>query len=259
MAGAASPQLTRLDAILALVQEQEEHRREQDLRIAELAQRLADAELHSAQQLAPLHALKVRAPALLYIAAPCALFGDLATRRTPRSRLHRALHLPQLPLRPHPVTGDRVTQPARPSVHPPNLPANQLPACTRAHILQERDVPRELDMARAAVESLVRQVATLNRAQQAAAADAARAAARRQAWEEGAAGGLAALREELEALRCGLGDAREGADAALSACRQRLEQQLQAHREAVDEAVQVGPRQAGVLKGAGSATAHLGW
>jgi ABC-type transporter Mla subunit MlaD len=101
-------------------------------------------------------------------------------------------------------------------------------------------VPRELDMARAAVESLVRQVATLNRAQQAAAADAARAAAAAQQRSDEAAAAAAALRADTDALRAGLAEAREGAAREAEELRRRLEQQLAAHRAAVDDALQVG-------------------
>jgi hypothetical protein len=70
---APSPQLTRLDTILSLVREQEEHRREQDLRIASLSHRLSEWEGRSAEEWAPLWALKV-SPARRYC----------TTLRTPR-------------------------------------------------------------------------------------------------------------------------------------------------------------------------------
>jgi len=169
---APSPGLTRLDTILALVREQEEHRREQDLRLQELTQRLAQWEARTAEELAPLWALK------------------------------------------------------------------------------ERDVPRELDMARAAVESLVRQVATLNRTQQAAAAEASRAAARQQQWQDEMGVTLAGVRAEIGGLQSAVADVRSGTDEALESTRRWVEQQLAAHRDAVEAAVQVG---------LGTAIVVVGW
>ena len=102
-------------------------------------------------------------------------------------------------------------------------------------------MPRELDMARAAVESLVRQVAPHPPAQQApAAAPAPRAAAAAARQQEEAAAAAAMLRAEVEALRAGLAEARGGAAQAAEELRRWVGQQLQAHRAAVEEAVQVG-------------------
>ncbi|GBF98798.1 hypothetical protein Rsub_11380 [Raphidocelis subcapitata] len=161
MAAEHSPQLARLDTILAL-----------DMRITELAQRLAEWEARSAGELAPLVALK------------------------------------------------------------------------------ERDVPRELDMARAAVESLVRQIGALHRAQQSGASEAARREARAQQWRDGVDAALAGLRAEVDSLRRGLADARDCAAAAAEAAAVRVERQLAAHREAVDEAVQSVAREARAESGA---------
>ncbi|KAI8467417.1 MAG: hypothetical protein J3K34DRAFT_430593, partial [Monoraphidium minutum] len=78
----------------------------------------------------------------------------------------------------------------------------------------------------------------------AAAADAAGRAAAAQQWRDDTGAALGALRAELEAARVGLADAREGAARAQEELRGWVAQQLQAHRAAVDEAVQSVSREA---------------
>lgn len=97
-------------------------------------------------------------------------------------------------------------------------------------------------MARAAVESLVRQVASLNRAQHAAAADASRRAAAADAAGAEADAALAAAGAEAGALRAALAEAREAAAEGERELRRWVSEQLAAHRAAVDEAVQVRGR-----------------
>eukprot|EP00882_Tetradesmus_deserticola_P012007 GHRQ01012708.1.p1 GENE.GHRQ01012708.1~~GHRQ01012708.1.p1 ORF type:complete len:280 (+),score=121.64 GHRQ01012708.1:839-1678(+) len=60
MSSALSPQLNRLDRILELVTDHEANYRDQDIKLSEVTQKMAELEMRMAQELAPLWALKER-------------------------------------------------------------------------------------------------------------------------------------------------------------------------------------------------------
>eukprot|EP00877_Chromochloris_zofingiensis_P011859 jgi/Chrzof1/6927/Cz02g03200.t1 len=104
--------------------------------------------------------------------------------------------------------------------------------------LKERDVDKELDLARTAVESLVRQMATVNRSNQTMQSELKVAQHKQQQWQLATDAVLASLQLDAEQLRGRVDDMQQNTKQAIDELRISLSLQADAHRQDVEQQVQ---------------------